>query len=100
MGYEQIEARGGACSFLPAGKRGQIVFLVWVDLSEHKWIILAERRGRKLVGFLEGPRRMDRPLRINKVLGFSEIYELTPQRIDAPPFQLVFAVIELLDRRL
>ena len=36
---------GGACSFLPAGKHGQIVFFVWVDLSEHKWIILAERRG-------------------------------------------------------
>src|SRR5712691_6565418 len=37
---------GGACSFLPAGKHRQIVFFVWVDLSEHKWIILAERRGR------------------------------------------------------
>ena len=36
---------GGACSFLPAGKCGLIVFFVWVDLSEHKWIIIAERRG-------------------------------------------------------
>src|SRR5271165_6872414 len=37
---------GGAdCSFLPAGKRGQILFVVWVGLSEHKWVILAERRG-------------------------------------------------------
>jgi hypothetical protein len=24
---------------------GQIVFFVWVTLSEHKWVILAERRG-------------------------------------------------------
>jgi hypothetical protein len=36
---------GGACSFSPAGKHGQIVFFVWVDFSEHKWIILAKRRG-------------------------------------------------------
>src|SRR6266567_3401621 len=25
--------------------RGQIVFFVWVTLTEHKWVILAERRG-------------------------------------------------------
>jgi hypothetical protein len=25
--------------------RGQSVFFVWVTLSEHKWVILAERRG-------------------------------------------------------
>jgi hypothetical protein len=32
--------------FLPAGKiLFQIVFSVWVTLSEHKWVILAERRG-------------------------------------------------------
>ena len=29
----------------PSLALGQIVFLVWVTLSEHKWIILAERRG-------------------------------------------------------
>jgi len=27
---------------------GQIVFFVWVTLSEHKWVILAERRGAAL----------------------------------------------------
>jgi hypothetical protein len=33
--------------FSPAGKiLFQIVFSVWVTLSEHKWVILAERRGR------------------------------------------------------
>src|ERR1039458_2079256 len=45
-GLRAIEKHGGvACPFLPAGKRGQILFFVWVDLSEHKWVILAERRG-------------------------------------------------------
>ncbi len=29
----------------PSLPSGQIVFLVWVDLSEQKWVILAERRG-------------------------------------------------------
>jgi DNA replication protein DnaC len=34
--------------FLPAGKiLFQIVFSVWVTLSEHKWVILAERRGER-----------------------------------------------------
>jgi len=27
--------------------RGQIVFFVWVTLTEHKWVILAERRGQR-----------------------------------------------------
>jgi len=26
--------------------RPKIVFLVWVNLTEHKWVILGERRGR------------------------------------------------------
>src|SRR5947209_5459491 len=29
----------------PRANVGQIVFFVWVDLGEHKWVILAERRG-------------------------------------------------------
>ena len=45
-GLRAIEKHGGvACPFLPAGKRGQILFFVWVDSSEQKWVILAERRG-------------------------------------------------------
>ena len=35
---------GGPCSFLPTDKHGQLVFFVWVTLTEHKWVILAERR--------------------------------------------------------
>ena len=47
-GLRAIEKHGGvACPFLPAGKRGQILFFVWVDSSEQKWVILAERRGAK-----------------------------------------------------
>jgi hypothetical protein len=33
----------GACRVLA---RGQIVFFVWVSLSEQKWVILGERRSR------------------------------------------------------
>src|ERR1017187_3004834 len=45
-GLRAIEKHGGvACPFLPAGKRVQILFFVWVDSSEQKWVILAERRG-------------------------------------------------------
>src|SRR5437773_8622579 len=32
-------------SLAPSLARGQIVFFVWVTLTEHKWVILAERRG-------------------------------------------------------
>jgi hypothetical protein len=40
MSYETA----GACRFLA---RGQIVFLVWVTFDKRKWVILAERRGRR-----------------------------------------------------
>jgi hypothetical protein len=33
-------------SLAPSLALGQIVFFVGVTLSEHKWVILAERRGR------------------------------------------------------
>ena len=46
-GLRRKEARRRGLLVLARGqKRRQIVFLVWVDLSEHKWVILAERRGR------------------------------------------------------
>jgi len=32
-------------SVAPSRALGQIMFFVWVTLSEHKWVILAERRG-------------------------------------------------------
>src|ERR1700738_4213541 len=35
--------------------QGQIVFFVWVTLTEHKWVILAERRGRLITGLLVWP---------------------------------------------
>src|SRR6266568_1899909 len=45
-GLRRKEARRRGLLVLARGqKRRQIVFLVWVDLSEHKWVILAERRG-------------------------------------------------------
>src|SRR5580658_6813741 len=50
-------------SFLPAGKSVQIVFFVWVTLSERKWSILAERRSR-------GPRRVRKLA--DRLLGLSE----------------------------
>jgi len=34
-------------SLAPSLAPRQIVFFVWVSLSEHKWVILAERRGRE-----------------------------------------------------
>ena len=34
--------------------RGQIVFFVWVTLTEHKWVILAERRGKRLQTAVSG----------------------------------------------
>ena len=47
MGCEESAAptAGGPYSFLPTGKHGQLVFFEWVTLTEHKWVILAERRG-------------------------------------------------------
>jgi len=33
----------------------QIVFFKWVTLSEHKWVILAERRGLRVIRSVTGP---------------------------------------------
>jgi len=33
----------------PLLARGQIVFLVWVSLTEHKWVTLGERRSPPVV---------------------------------------------------
>ena len=44
--------------------RGQIVFFVWVTLTEHKWVILAERRGLpgEIMEVLQNYLRLERPL--------------------------------------
>src|SRR5439155_7751149 len=39
---------------LPAGKREQIVFSVWVGLSEQEWVTFGWRRGRPLASGLRG----------------------------------------------
>src|SRR5260370_40503541 len=42
----RIKKHGGRRAlFCPRANMGKIMFFVWVDLSEHKWVILAERRG-------------------------------------------------------
>jgi hypothetical protein len=44
MERQTARLRAWTISLASSLARGQMVFFVWVTLTEHKWVILAERR--------------------------------------------------------